>query len=327
MPNMLTHYLCGKETSNNFADNLNYLMLNKYEKVYNIGTLGPDILFFHNQWPWKKDRELSQIADLIHSTDSNKFFKNMLKIISKSDNKKMLLTYFMGFTCHYALDCTCHPYIFYFSGFDSDGNLTHPYIDLHRDFETTIDFYISKEIEHRTPYDLNITQIFNISLIEQKIISEFLTEAINKTYNKNFEPEKIYDSINDFKKITSLLRDKNGFKKKIFNYLENVFNLKTKPSTMIYPIEVKDNFDYLNKNKSIWYNPWEEKNSKNDSFIELFKNGIEKSTKYFNLTMEYYNQNISLEDILKKLENLSYSTGLDCTKNVKFVNKKLYKEI
>ncbi|MEN8905825.1 MAG: zinc dependent phospholipase C family protein [Clostridiales bacterium] len=321
MPSMLTHYLCGKKINTILSQNLKYLLLNKYEKVYNLGTLGPDILFFHNQWPWKKDTSLSKVADIIHSEKVNLFFKNMLTLIMDSKEKNLLLAYFMGFCSHYVLDCTTHPYIFYFSGFNEDGVLDAHYTNLHREFETNIDFCISKEIENKTPYDLNSTEIFDILLLEQKLISELLAEAINKTYKKSLNADIIFAAIDDFKKITDYLRDKNGFKHKFLIFTENILKIKSKPSSIIYPLELDNNNDYLNISKNTWYMPWDNSTPHNESFIDIFEESVEKSIDYLKSIMEFNSKIISLENLLKKLGNLSYSTGIDCDKNIIFKYK------
>jgi hypothetical protein len=320
MPSILTHYLCGKKSLKLFNK---YKKTQMSENVFNLGTQGPDILFFHNQWPWIKKPSISYIGDTIHDKNVNNFFNNMIAYIkNENTDTTLLVSYLMGFCCHQSLDSTTHPYIFYFSGFDENGSLDYKYKTFHRKFETMIDFMMCLHEENDNPYNLNTKKLLNVSDIEILKISKMLKYTIYSTFKINVELTDLSQAIKNFRSITNLLRDKFGLKKFLFSKIESIVKLNNKPSSIIYPLKISDQIDYLNIKNNTWCLPWDNKKISTASFIDLYNISINKTVGYFISISKIFKEDSDPNSLLDLICNSSYSNGVNCSNKIKFLYHK-----
>lgn len=102
-----THYCFGKDVLHRLPEDIRRFLL-KYKDTYMIGQQGPDILFFYSPFIIKNKvcqkgirmhkrfgRELTERARILYKKYKNDYFK----------------AYYMGFLCHFMLDCRVHNYI------------------------------------------------------------------------------------------------------------------------------------------------------------------------------------------------------------------------
>lgn len=74
MPALLTHYLCGDEMVRSVDIPEVANVINSYRNLFNLGTQGPDVFFYHNAWPWAKGKSLAQIGSRLHVEKVRQFF-------------------------------------------------------------------------------------------------------------------------------------------------------------------------------------------------------------------------------------------------------------
>lgn len=282
MPGIITHYLCGDEMIKALNNIELKNLLIQYRQVFNLGTQGPDILFYYRVWPWSNNDGVSHIGDTMHEKNVTLFFKEALKYIlsTKESTRALLTAYICGYGCHYSLDSNTHPYIFYRTGEDSA---------FHRHFETSLDFIMLQRLKNKNPWEIKPYNLTKIGNIEALTIGKMYNHILNKVYGINIEESQIVTAIKDMSNVQRALMDRTGIKKKLLHKAPLISN-------MIYPLKINDNIDYLG----------------NSSFIEMFQKSVKESEE---ICIKLYNDSLSEILLLENedyIGNRSFTTGLDC---------------
>ena len=86
------------------------IAIESWPDLYNIGLQGPDILFYYD--PLRKN-PYKAAGDAMHDAPAAPFFASAAGRVSARPEGQALLSYLLGFVCHFALDSQCHSYIEY----------------------------------------------------------------------------------------------------------------------------------------------------------------------------------------------------------------------
>ena len=120
MPGFTTHYLFGVDACRRLTSTSMHNMIRRDHSAYALGLQGPD-LFFYYLPSYLMHRK--NIGDLAHRKDTGQFFGNLLQSRKLFAGKKHSLSiadaYICGFMGHYTLDCTIHPYVYAFTGYNA----------------------------------------------------------------------------------------------------------------------------------------------------------------------------------------------------------------
>ena len=120
MPGFTTHYLFGVDACRRLTSTSMHNMIRRDHSAYALGLQGPD-LFFYSLPSYLMHRK--NIGDLAHRKDTGQFFANLLQSRKLFAGKKHSLSiadaYICGFMGHYTLDCTIHPYVYAFTGYNA----------------------------------------------------------------------------------------------------------------------------------------------------------------------------------------------------------------
>jgi hypothetical protein len=265
MPSAITHYLFAQQALDLANSKLKFLNDNIF--AVNLGTQGPDPLFFYGTIPWKPRKNTKQAktkGNLLHSVE---VVEKFVKMISYAQNKigkekDLLFSYIFGHGLHYLLDREAHAYVFYMTGVDKNGELDNKYGTDHALFESMIDFEFTKYLgianyaikPHKT---LLLNDIEAISISQMYASGESISEFM------------FYQAWEDVKYLEAFFLDKNGTKTKLlklFGLSNSILN------SMIHKTNknVNDKIDYLNLSNQTWFNPATNKPHQ-ESFIDLFK--------------------------------------------------------
>ena len=159
MPNIITHTV--------FAEDVLYSILSPRLKelikeelpLFYIGSNGPDFLFFYHVKPWEahKSHKLNRLGSKVHKQGINAFYEEAISCIKHQRNRRIqqrMFVYLLGHLCHWALDKTTHPYIFY-----RTGNCKGQSASYHHRLESMIDTEMllrkkQKTIVQYPPYDI-----------------------------------------------------------------------------------------------------------------------------------------------------------------------------
>jgi len=80
--------------------------------VFRWGLQGPDPLFFHKVYAGSP---LHKLGNRLHEERTDALFTVFAESVNRltDENHDIASAYFYGFLCHYALDSTIHPYVYY----------------------------------------------------------------------------------------------------------------------------------------------------------------------------------------------------------------------
>lgn len=299
-----------EKLDNNIINNLQ-----KNMEDFKTFSQGPDVLFFYNSINLKESSRIKTFGRFVHKNNSQDFFINLVKYIKSNNysNNHDIMAFLYGYICHYILDSTCHPFIFYKTGVYRKNKETLKYNSLHNDMETFIDAYIihaKKGIEPRK------FKVHDFALNTKKFSKE-LSDVIDNVFYKTFKEEnlskKYITSIKNMHLLYKLVRyDRFGIKKKIYSFLDMIKPKKIlKFKQLSYAMNYKNKMHYLNLEKNKWNHPLYENEIYDYSFVELYIISIHKAAETINKVNDFIYNNKKVN--LKKLfTNASYVTGKDC---------------
>lgn len=315
MPATVTHAF--------FAEDIYEKLDIKYQKKINKKQLlmfsqSMDSMMFYNILDFKRDKKVKNFSKIFHTENVNKYFSSLLNYIkiNKYYNDPQTLTYVYGLICHFVLDSTLHPFIFYKTGlFNKKDKKTYKYNGFHNRMET----YIDNVMLSKKRYNYKKLNFKNLCF-DFKHFSEELKKSIKHSFKEVYNIENMdkiyYNSLKQMNFILQLLRfDKHGLKKFFYKSIDritpkNMFRLET---LSYYKIENK--YDYLNLNKKEWYNSTNKNIKSNKNFFELYDDSIITCLNIITNINNYFfnNSKLNIENLFK---NKSYITGLDCDKTL-----------
>lgn len=352
MPAFLTHCIFAEEVLHRLENKIkiqnNRLkpQILKRMPLFYLGAQGPDLFFFYKAQSWIKHKNdyVEKLGLYMHDNNTQKFFTESLNYVICSfdtDSKKILrkkiffdlLTYYLGYICHFSLDSTTHPFIHYHAGVDTDKNKkTHKYHNYHKLFESIIDVLIFEQKKNLPAHKFKTFELVDTKGIYNNILEDFYIYIIKKVYKKDISRKQIDRAINDIVSILKLSWDPYGIKFIIFFCFENLIGKKDEITTFMRPKRVNKNIDYLNLTKRGWNHPCNNKLQFNFSFIDLYNTALINAKKFILESIKYINNSIDnsnlskrkivTKDIKKIFEDISYSTGIKCgrDKDLKYFN-------
>ena len=293
MPSIVTHYYFAKEVADNLKLNIN--------NNYYIFAQSHDYLYYsHN----KKYRRLAHTA---HIKNTQKYILKIIKFIKDNNQTKNIntLSYLYGVITHYVLDSTTHPYIFYKGGLKSFN---------HREIERNIDSLIYEEKTNKPYKKLKVSKEIIVNPLFTRNLMKCIDYAYSETYNINNISKAYARSIKQARLLFNLTSyDKLGIKLSIYRLIDKLFKTKT----YCLSNHIKGNVYYLNNEKNKWIHPCIKSKTYKSSFNDLYKTSIKKCTNIINVVNDYLNNKITLNQLMKNIPNVSYTTGLLIEENKK----------
>ncbi len=300
MPNIYSHYFCGRDALPLMQNETAALAI-KYPKAYNIGCQGPDIFFYFRFWPWTKSYGLPDAGRMIHNYNTGAFFEKCLDHIrglKDEAEKQKAMAYIFGFLCHYSLDTTVHPFIWYFCGRRKYHTLLETHID------SALLLYKGLSIEKLPAYTL-----LNVSEDEKRVADDLLCHALKSAHGYMLKKGFAVEAISNMRTAVKALHDPKGRKYKFASSLERILDKEAAFTLVVYPPRPPEEYDFLNMQKRIWQPPWGGGES-GESYIELLETASSKAAKlcdsaYLAIATDGY------DGFGELLGDLSFTTGLD----------------
>lgn len=311
MPATIAHAFFAKDVYDILPNSIREKLNIKRTKMF---AQSVDSLMFYNLFSILPGKDIRKFQGYFHTHQSQEFFINLLRFVR--DNKiddKDVYSFLVGFICHYALDSTLHPFVFYKTGcFKKNNPSTYKYNNVHAFMETFIDNDMVRRREKTNPYEFDIGNFcFDI-----RPFSSNLNKAINYTFYNTFHMKNMneiyFKSLKQMKMALTLFRrDPKGIKKNIYKIIDTFTSRRTfrfEAVSYHYPLEDRHNF--LNSNHSLWRNPTTYDMTSTESFVDLYLKAIKLAKVLICASFDYLNEkDIDLEKIFI---NNSYVTGLDC---------------
>lgn len=309
MPDIMSHILMGYDVLNRLPTSNSFKQAAaEYSGLFNDGLQGPDPFFYMENFPWNK-RSLGNIGNLMHKEKTGVFLLNLIESLGSSDNcPEMKAACLCGLICHYCLDTICHPYIFYFSGFDYSGK--HPeYSVCHKRFETILDMLLVKQMVKEPPHFINRAAFLETSSDVLCAYEDFSKEIL-VLYGKSISPAICLKSLRHMKYALGLLHDPIGLKRPLILLSDRIFRTHGMYNAAIYDYNKIKSIDYANISHETWKHPVTGEAS-NDSFFDLYEKSIANAIKMISAANDYLNGKCDKSTLQGLFPDLDYDTGLN----------------
>jgi len=149
MPSILTHHYFANQLIQRHKKHWTFFE-QKAPLVW-LGSLGPDPFFFYGRAPFKNrlaKTTINQFGSMLHHQAPHLSLWPLLQHgWFGPDADEVSKAYVFGAVTHYVLDRTCHPYVFYRTGFDEHGDLSGHYNADHAKLEVEMDLAIIKHFQ------------------------------------------------------------------------------------------------------------------------------------------------------------------------------------
>ncbi len=274
-----------------------------------------DALMFYRLFrplPGKKIRNFSQY---FHRNQSQQYFLCLINYIKENhfESDGDVCSYLAGMICHYVLDSTVHPYVFYKTGnFQKDIPNTYRYRNLHEFMETFIDNDMVKRRCNIHPYRFPIGKFcFQLSPFSKKLNST-IRYSFEDTFHYHHMDTIYYQALIQMKHALVLFRrDPLGWKKFCYKLVDSFTSKKAfRFEAISYHYPLIDRHHFLNSEHFLWRNPTTYTITSTESFLDLYLKSIKLAKVLICASFDYiHGKNIELD---KLFINSSYVTGLDC---------------
>ena len=274
-----------------------------------------DALMFYNLFSIFPGKNIRNFSRYFHRNKSQEFFINLINYIRDNNlaKDKDVSSFLVGLICHYELDTTLHPYVFYKTGhFKKNDKSTHKYNNIHIFMETFLDNDMVRRREGTNPYKFKLNKF----CFDNRQFSNDLIKTIDYSFEKTFFVKnmgKIYSkSLKQMKNALLIFRrDPYGIKKFFYKLVDTfTFSSTFRFEAISYNYPLKDRHNFLNEDHRLWRNPCIYKSTSKESFLDLYLKALKASKVLVCASFDYINgKDIDLEKIFT---NKSYDTGLDC---------------
>ena len=264
MPNIITHYTFALEKA--LDPSKEHL-----DATY-LGAQGPDPWFYYGTVsklarPYAKD--VNSIGGVTQHMEMTEPYWAFIVYALNSKDKELLLAYIDGLFMHYSLDRTCHPFVFYNTGFTdrSEDSLKdqHHYNYGHMCFENILDYLVGKT-RNALKHPWKALSLRNKDLLSISLMWYTVNKQIQKV--PHIEKNSFALAVKDFRLVQRIAYSPSGIKKSLFGFL---FGKESYPHGLVAFHNLKGfgGCDFLNEKHSDWYMPAGEK--KNESFDDLYE--------------------------------------------------------
>ncbi len=303
-----THHLFTKDVyqslNSNIKDKLDINVFNLFGKSF-------DALFFYRP----------ELGSFMHENCTNLYFAHIIQYLRACHETKNreLLSYLYGSLCHYVLDTTIHPYVYYFGGkFNPRDKKTYLYRGRHDYIEVMIDMILYQERNHYPIYKGNVGK----EVFPKITFSLNLRKILDDVYLRTFQVKnggKIYfKSYYRFKNCYRyFMNSRFGIKRKIYQFVDFVHIV---PSVVLKNLcygKVRLDERVLNLEHRKWVYPVDKSIGFHYSFYDLYDVAIVKAVNLITLIDENLDKNEKIvKKILREIGNLSYYTGVNENRKV-----------
>ncbi len=311
MPACYTHHVFTKDVYKVIDDKIKEKMVNAQD-LFNLFGKSFDVLFFSR----------AKLGHFAHNNNVNLYFQNIIKYIRDNNlqDNGDVLAYLYGSICHYVLDSTCHPYIYYKTGkYNKKDKKTWKYKGLHNYYEYMIDAIIyqdrnlknikkaklSKECFPSVTFSLELKSAIEYAYANTFCAIKASSAVYTGYYNYRFIMKHGFESHFGIKRGLYKIIDKTNLVKAL-NFSPLCYNKKELDKSV------------LNLEHNKWYYPVDRKINYHYSFYDLYDLSIEKARKLINMIDEALDKDdTSINKVLKEIGDNSYCTGKKAGKKYK----------
>ncbi|MVB12971.1 hypothetical protein CAFE_37240 [Caprobacter fermentans] len=269
LPAAITHYYHALRVQKNNTP--------KSMDAFLWGAQGPDFLYYHRLFQPFRENLRTMGSRLHHDAPSR--LLSVMRDYQQTRGDERSESYLSGFLCHYSLDRTAHPFVYW-----NVRTLRKKYPGrgdgfLHNHVESVLDGIILRSITGTlaNDFDLRITVPENKEA--QESVMRLYSYVLERLYGVHNQENELLHAMADCRKICGFLNDKWMIKKPVAEALEKLTK-KYLVSSVIRGISEQDEFDYANILHSEWKSPEKDSTVRKESFFDLFDLSVQES-RYF----------------------------------------------
>lgn len=275
MPAILTHHFFGKSVLNEVSTIVEFKSKEEID-AFILGNQGPDPFFYLVLG--KRYKASKPLGSVMHKARPAQLLFNLCSLTkdAESESSQIARAYVSGFLCHWALDSTLHPLVYYWQnaligagvvGLDASSS-----DKVHGEIERDIDEAVlysrtGRTIDSYKPYK----EILNCSRDALKTIDSLYEGASIMTYGLPVRNDSFSAAVFGFRHIQRLFYSPGATKRGLCSAIEVLF---TRDDYSLYNAmshrrraEAFSIFD--NREHDDWINPFTNEKS-SDSFEDLF---------------------------------------------------------
>ena len=279
MPAILTHDFFGKDAFDIAAGKLGFSTMEERE-AFLLGNQGPDPLFYLAADPLL--HRYAKYASIMHKEKTPELLLSMRDAIAPLPLKDVAVAraYIAGFLCHYMLDSTAHPFIYYWQNMltsqgvegldESAKNQVHAEIEKDLD-EAILYAHLGKTVATYRPY----SEVLKASLHTLYVLDRVFFFALLWTYEKPTDTRIFSSAAVDFRIIQHLAYSPTGKKRKLLGHLERTFgtNRFSLIEALSHGARESSDSDFDNRAGNEWTDPFTGEVRK-ESFWDLYDHAL-----------------------------------------------------
>ncbi len=317
MPGLVMHHHFASVVHKSLSDEIKKSINNR--ALYDFASYGPDSHKFHDFLSKDKIAESLAYSEYMHTHNTKNFLVELLKLAKLNHD---LFPYIAGYVCHYYLDSTSNPYIYYKSGlYDKNVNNSIKYRGLKLKLERAMDAYVIENYNYgpsTNKYRIK-RKLLNLRKLPKSIMHD-IDVLYMKTYDINNGYKFVNKTIRNQRLVYALIYDPLGIKNKLFEKIDNGKSYVCLKYMSFYNKSLNARkLDLFNFKHERWFNPVKEEIYSIDSFFDLFEKAKKMSLKCIEAMYKY----VFLDEEMQFdffFQNISYYTSLDCEANNEMKN-------
>lgn len=278
MPDLTTHTLFGQKVLENLSQPL-FDIIKEHYSAFCFGAQGPDLLFFRKAVSIFSGKSfLPKMGSRMHKekvSETLNFMKSYIESVKKdSEEEEILISYFMGFICHYHLDKTVHPYVYFLEESICNHHPERTPLSVHVRIESQLDTVLYELIEGRPISEFPLKRCFAIDTLSKNIIGKMYADLLKEVFEQETSVSEVMKSFDDLLQINALLYDGSGFLPAAADMVGKVFPKTLDLTYHLKPKTVQE--DIANLRGNLWHHPKNPALKYRKSVLTLFSQAKEE---------------------------------------------------
>lgn len=235
------------------------------------GLQGPDLLFFRDAVRGKSP--LPSYGGVMHKKNTGELFAAMAQYIAACPQKpcrQILTAYFMGFLCHYYLDFTAHPYVYFLQEQKKRHTPKAEQAGLHNLIESDIDTALHRLYAKKPVGRYRIAKELQGTSELYQAVGAMYCHVLKEVYGITVESREMLACFSDTLFIIKAVLDPTGLLLPMVQLAERY--ALGKPNSISAHIRRNRTYeDILNQRKKLWHHLSTPQKKENLSFLDLME--------------------------------------------------------
>ena len=262
MPAILTHDLFGRGVLEDVTDLLGLRSVGERD-AFLLGNQGPDPLFYLRVDPLM--HKWSPLGGALHECSSAALLVAMREAALRLEGheRQLARAYVAGFACHWLLDSTMHPFVYYWQngltsagvpGLDEDA-ASSVHMEIERDFdEMALHALTDKTVERWRPHERVLQASRDVLAAVDKV---YFYVAL-WVFGRAIDPRTFSTGVVEFRLAQRVFDSPSGRKRSVLATLERAVTRRpySLVSCMSHRARPEDVSDFDNRGHAPWANPF-----------------------------------------------------------------------